>query len=1093
MLHVDYIDNFETTALETVRDLVAGAERVDIAVAFLSYRGWIELRPCLTAMVERGGRLRLIVRRDVRQNSPEAVEELFHLANTLVAFGLEDTAFHPKDYLFHSGGKLTVLTSSANATYPGLTHNDEGGAIIIHPDAADDEAALKAIEIFNRRWQNATLIDEQVLAAFKAEAISPSFDEGVLVRSTNDIYKSYGIGRIQKVRGPQAKVEFNPSVFMPPPYRSENKILPLAEIERVESPLERACRGEWEEPRRFELRMMAARFLTSNKGGQLSNARTQILPHQIFAAYRVVSNSTRRFLLADEVGLGKTIEAGMVWQALSQRGQAKRTLIITPAGLTTQWQEEMQDKFGQMFEIFGRDFWAVNPRIWDLKAMAIASIDTLKRAEHKKALLENRRWDLIIFDEAHRLSAMSYESGKTDKTHNYRLAEEVRQKNYCDAILLLTATPHQGEENNSRFKNLLGLLDDDIDFTGLDQPSLFSGKGTRFTNLVIRTPKKDVTDAQGHKVFKGRQTHRIPITLYADEAKFYKAVVEYIRTGYKSLEQIIDPSNKRAAGFLLTTFQKLNSSSTAAIKSALSRRLNRLRGEIETKSSIDDKNDSEYDERFEGEFEETEALKHELSILQSEAGFLQRLIDISVKRDHKLDELLKLVDIICEESPKKDNEKILMFTEYRETQRFLVNELENKYGKGSVVVIHGGMKLERLEDNVRDIDTIWMPFARDGAISTPTTKRNSQRLFREHDRVRFLVSTEAGGEGINLQFCHICINYDLPWNPMRLEQRVGRIYRFGQEKVVQVYNFLNKGTIEDLVQSYFQNRLERASTAIAAVTGEDPEEIMGTLNGQLESEIDPSKIYQRAVVDGTLNKQSQKEIVEAVERAKRAYEIATQSLFRDVSSYSFDNYRREIATDLTLGDLQQFFETFLTMHRRQIQRKGSFFEFLVPDVLKGTGLPERYNNATFDRELAIHRSDAEFMALGHPFIDAMLAYVGSYDFAGLTAIREICVPEMAGTRGFLFIFVVRRRIAREDGDEYLFELAPVFSTADGKINEIALDFAMRHATSSTTPAENPPDPTMAFEAVKKYLEPKASIWDWDEDVEFIGISWIIFK
>ena len=476
ILHVDYIDNFDTKALDAIRELCEDAEQVDIAVAFLSFRGWIELKSCLSSVVSRGGRLRVIVRRDVRQNSPEAIIELFYLQNTQVAFGLADTSFHPKDYLFHVGKKLTVLTSSANATYPGLNHNDEGGAIIIHPDISKDEAALKAIGIFERRWKQATLIDEEVLADFVAEAQQSAFNEGDFVRSKSELYKIYGIGRIQKVRGAQTKVEFNPSVFMPPPYRSENKILQLSEIERVDLPLERACRGEWDNSRRFELRMMAARFLTGNKGGQLSNARTQILPHQIFAAYRVVSNPLRRFLLADEVGLGKTIEAGMVWQALSQRGQAKRTLIITPAGLTTQWQEEMQDKFGQMFEIFGRDFWAFNPRIWDLKAMAIASIDTLKRPEHKKALLENRRWDLIIFDEAHRLSAMSYGSGKTTKTHNFRLAEEVRQKNYCDAMLLLTATPHQGEENNSRFKNLLGLLEDNIDFTGLDEPSLVLGE-----------------------------------------------------------------------------------------------------------------------------------------------------------------------------------------------------------------------------------------------------------------------------------------------------------------------------------------------------------------------------------------------------------------------------------------------------------------------------------------------------------------------------------------------------------------------------------------------------------------------------------------
>ena len=161
--------------------------------------------------------------------------------------------------------------------------------------------------------------------------------------------------------------------------------------------------------------------------------------------------------------------------------------------------------------------------------------------------------------------------------------------------------------------------------------------------------------------------------------------------------------------------------------------------------------------------------------------------------------------------------------------------------------------------------------------------------------------------------------------------------------------------------------------------------------------------------------------------------------------------------------------------------------------LKAKGLPERYHTATFDRELAIRRTDAEFMALGHPFIDAMLAYVGSYDFGGLTAIREIKAPEIAGVEGFLFIFVIRHRMAREDGDEYLFELAPVFSTAEGKVDETALGFAMRYTTGSAASAVNPPDPSIAFQAVKKHLEQKAGIWDWDEDVEFIGLSWVVFK
>lgn len=918
--------------------------------------------------------------------------------------------------------------------------------------------------------------------------------EGDLVRSISELYKQYGLGRIQRVRSEHAKVEFNPSVFMQPPYRSENKILLLVELQRIDSPLERAARCEWDDPWRFELKMLAARFLTGNKGGQLSNARTEILPHQIFAAHRVVSSPRRRFLLADEVGLGKTIEAGMIWQALAQRGQAKRTLIITPAGLTTQWQEEMQDKFGARFEIFNRDFLAVNPRIWDYKAMAIASIDALKRPERKRGLLENRKWDLIIFDEAHRLSAMNYGSGKVEKTQNYRLAEEIRHKHYSEALLLLTATPHQGEENHSRFKNLISLLEDDVDFTGLEERGLFSGNGHSFTDLVIRTPKLAVTDAQGRKVFKGRQTHRLPFKMYADEARFYKSVADYIRDGYQMLDRMNDPTNRRAAGFLLTTFQKLNASSTAAIRLALERRLGRLRGDLAAiPEQPEDDDGSLYDERYEGEQDEERVLYDDREILEGEIETLQTLLAIKVKRDRKLDELLPLIDHIEHESPRGVEEKVLIFTEYRETQCYLVRELEERYGKGSVVVIHGGMKLERRGETEQDIESIWEPFAKEGALVAPSTKRTSQRLFRDHSGVRFLVSTEAGGEGINLQFSHICVNYDLPWNPMRVEQRVGRVYRYGQDKVVQVYNFFNKGTIEDKVQAYFENRLGHAAEALAAVTGENPEDIMGTLNGQLESEIDPTKIYRRVLVEGDLNKQTQKEIAEAVDRAKRAYEIATQSLFRDVSSFSFDNYRKELASDLTLADLRAFSERFLSKHRRQVQQKDQFLEFIVPDVLEPFELPERYRGVTFDRELAIKRTDADFLALGHPFVDAMLAYVGSYDFGGLAAKRRLNEPKLAGHCGFLFVFVVRQRITRENGDECLFQFEPVFVTADGCVDNESLALAVAGTSVEERGNETQvPDAQIAFAAAQRDVEQRLQLWDWTDDVEFLALSWVEF-
>ena len=682
---------------------------------------------------------------------------------------------------------------------------------------------------------------------------------------------------------------------------------------------------------------------------------------------------------------------------------------------------------------------------------------------------------------------------KTEKTQNYRLAEEIRHEHYCDALLLLTATPHQGEENHSRFRNLLLLLGDDIDFTGLDPVSLFSGQGRNYAELVIRTPKKDVTDAEGHKVFKGRQTHRLAFKMYADEARFYDAVATYIREGYRMLERLSDAAHRRAGGFLLTTFQKLNASSTAAIRSALSKRLSRLRGELaEIPSPAEEEEDLLFDERYQGEHEERAALLDSKVILEDEIQTLESLLAIEVKRDKKLDELHRLIKHIEQESPRRDEEKLLIFTEYRETQKHLVRELEAKHGRGSVVVIHGDMKLERREETDQELETIWVPYFREGALLSPTTKRTSQRLFRDHSKVRFLVSTEAGGEGINLQFCHICINYDLPWNPMRVEQRVGRVYRYGQDKVVQVYHFLNKGTIEDRVQAYFESRVGRAAVALAQITGEDAEELKAALNGQLESEIDPPKVYQRAMVEGNLNKQSQKEIEEAVQRARRAYEIATRSLFRDVSSYSFDKYKRELATDLTLGDLQQFTERFLGHQRRQLQRRDGFVDFIVPKVVQVPGVPERIRAATFDRELAIKRTDADFLALRHPFIDAMLAYVGSYDFGGLTAVRSVADSKLAGLCGFLFVFVRRERISREDGDECLFHFEPVFATADGEIRDDAVEVAVSKGSAQLATDRQPPDAERAFRAARAYLEQQSNVWDWEDDIEFLGLAWTVF-
>jgi len=898
---------------------------------------------------------------------------------------------------------------------------------------------------------------------------------GSRVRSELAIYSPLGVGRVQKLKDCQCKVEFNPTVFSRPPFRSENKILQLDEVKICPPPIELALAGSWEQSWRFDLRQMAARFLCLNKGGQLSNARTEILPHQIFTAYTVVSNAKRRFMLADEVGLGKTVEAGMVWQALAQRGNAARTLVVCPAGLTRQWQEELQDKFHETFEIFGRDFQAVNPRIWDLKATAIASLDRLKRKEHKRTLLENRKWDLIIFDEAQHLSARLYPT-KVDKTQNYQLAEALRD--YTDAFLLLTATPHAGDPNHGRFINLVKLLEANVDFAPLVDDGLFRPTDAiPYSKLILRTPKLKVTDAQGQAVFKGRRTIQLDFKMYPDEKEFYDAVEEYIRTGYNSLEKIEDPTHRRAIGFILTSFQKLNASSLRAIRAALNVRLARLEKRL---LELPPDEDEEIDQRYLGEQEEREALKSDRELIADEIDVLKKLLAMAVSHEQKIDRLKQLLGQIDKENP---GAKVLIFTEYRRTQEFLKERLEGWYGGGTVVLINGDMKLE-------------------GKTPDANSKRRSQQLFRDDPSVRFLVSTEAGGEGINLQFCHILVNYDLPWNPMRYEQRIGRVYRYGQEKVVHIYNLKNKNTIEETVRSYFDQRLQYAAAALSKVTGENPEELVASLNGQLEAEIDPEEIYKRALVEGTLNKQTKEEIRQAVGRAEEAYRIATTSLFKDISSYGFDSYKRELASPVELSDLEEFAHKFIGRERRQIQRKEGFEEFLTPEVLVSDGLPERYRNVTFDRGTAIRNPHAEFFAIGHPFVDTMLRHIGNYDFGGHTAVRVIKTEKCgAAASGYQFNFTVRRRVAREDGDEHLFDFHTVVVGSDGAIDEelakiaagsyseeLELDQAALRALERLDAI----GVDAAFEVAKARLEGQTKLWDWDEEVDVIGVANVVF-
>ena len=831
-------------------------------------------------------------------------------------------------------------------------------------------------------------------------------DTGSWVVSTNPLHSDNGIGVVQQVRRGQAKVEFRPTVFSKPPYDTVSRVLNINELRAFKSPLERLQNNEFDEPWRFDLRTRAAELLICNRDGQLGDARTDLLPHQISVAHKVVSSPKRRYLIADEVGLGKTIETGMILYALRQRGQAQRVLIVTPAGLTLQWQEEMEDKFGLKFAVYRED---VDGRLaFDQMDYLIASVDTLKldrpqregrREGHKTLLLESHNWDVIIFDEAHKLSAKTWSAQKTEKTLNYRLAEDLQER--CRALILLTATPHQGDE--LKFQNLVSLLHPDVTFEEFSTQKNSNG-WIPFTDLILRNRKSKVTDAEGNPIFKGMDITPVRVNLLKDgEKQFHKALESYLREGYGFADQDPGDTRHQAIGFVMTTFQKLAASSTRAIKKALEKRVATLQD-----TTIENENGDQpvYDARHEGEFEVHKIAQERQTFIDTEVKMLENLLEMDVPGDAKQNELSKVIESVSKED---SDQPILVFTEYLATQDFLVELLEMAYGEGCTKTIRGGMSM-------------W-------------GKKKSIAAFRDNPKVRFLVSTEAGGEGINLQFAHVMINYDLPWNPFRLAQRYGRLYRYGQEQRVQVFNFQNEGTIEDKVRKYLEQKTRTAADRLSEVTGESSKEIEEGLLGLFDEHLNYEKIYREGLAKGDI-KPSQKEIDEAVNKAEKSYEIAYASLFsKDIAPFNPDRFKSDVQSHLGLEDLKVFVLEFIRREGRKVtESDDGLFEFLLPDSLRVVeGLKRRYEKVTFDRTVAIRNSDVEFMAIGHPFTNAVLEYCGSIDFGGITSAKVVRHSSHLSSNGTLFNFSIKVSERTQRDENTFFEFISIFVWDDGKV------------------------------------------------------------
>lgn len=699
---------------------------------------------------------------------------------------------------------------------------------------------------------------------------------------------------------------------------------------------------------RFRLKLLAWAITFWNENtGALSQFDIDPLPHQIHLVHHILSSGDLNWLIADDVGLGKTIETGLLLSALRQRGRARRVLLVCPAGLTRQWQDEMHQKFGiGEFQVYGTDFTISEPRHWKLHDYVIASMDRMKVEANLEALMQAERWDLVIFDEAHRLTRRQY-GAKYSASQRFDLARHLRER--TDSMVLLTATPHQGQADS--FSALLELLHPerkrDIETLSLNPEIL--------ADMVFRNYKADVTDAGGNFLFKGKSAHRIDVPASKAYMEFDAALQRYIRMGYAASADSGEVTG-RAIGFVMTVYRKLAASSIAAIHGALIRRRQRLLSKAKAAAEAEAAVDDERDSRFQGEFEEFDSDVRQGQFFDGEISMLDLLIEragsllpVDEKRLSFLEQVIRPV------LAGNSKEKVLIFSEYRSTQTCISDALRERYGENSVVLLHGGMSLDERRAAIASFD----------------------------DKVQFLVSTEAGGEGINLQQnCHIMVNYDLPWNPMRLVQRVGRLYRYGQQQVVVIFNLHQSDTADEQILETLYARLDRVATDMAASFGNEfNEALKDDVLGELADLVDVEEILASAPSEEI--QRTQARIDEALAKA-RTTAAKQRELFEHAAGFDPKEILGELA--ITREHISAFFEgmcAVLGIVIEEVTHRGLVWRIRLPEsVMAIAGTRRGRWDVTLDRGMAARRPDTMQLDSNNWLFMYMLEHAKSRDFGG---------------------------------------------------------------------------------------------------------------
>ncbi|MDR3205248.1 MAG: DUF3883 domain-containing protein [Deltaproteobacteria bacterium] len=709
----------------------------------------------------------------------------------------------------------------------------------------------------------------------------------------------------------------------------------------------------------------------------IHTSAVEALPHQISAVYQeMLKRLPLRFILADDPGAGKTIMTGLLLKELLVRGDLRRCLIVTPGNLCEQWQDELRRKFNLSFKIISKDLLesAASGNIFSEINLCLCRLDKLSRNEDIQEKLRAVDWDLIVCDEAHKMSATVWgdEIKYTKRFQLGRLLSSIARH-----FLLLTATPHNGKEKD--FQLFLSLIDQDR-FEGAQRSTV---RAVDVSDVMRRLLKEDLLKFDGTPLFPERRAYTINYDLSDLEAKLYTSVTDYVRQEFNRADNL-EKERKNTVGFALTILQRRLASSPEAIYQSLKRRRERLENRLAEERlgkrasllmlGYDD--DFDQDELPSAELEEAEnkvvdqaSASQTIAELEAEISSLKALENMANRarqsgEDRKWLELSKLLqgsDNIID--GQRAVEKLIIFTEHRDTLNYLTHKTRSLLGSHeAVVTIHGGLP--------RD------------------DRRKIEELFKQDKAVRILIATDAAGEGINLQRAHLMVNYDLPWNPNRLEQRFGRIHRIGQTEVCHLWNLVAKETREGMVFQRLFAKLEQAREALKGKVFD----VLGQVtfdNKSLRELLIEAVRYNNLeevrerlfqTLDKALNREELQKLIDQHALTGEAMDVSQVMAIRA-------EIERWEARKLQPYFVESFFlEAFKGLggkiHRRE---KGRYEITSVPfavrnrDMQIGTREPvlKRYERVCFDKIYSSPQGGAlaDIIAPGHPLIDATIDLV----------------------------------------------------------------------------------------------------------------------